>query len=92
MKLHLAKGPPGLLVGEDVLQSHHLGRELGEVLLGLVNHRQPLAQIGQGFALFFLPLLQAVADLFGKGAQAIVQGARQGPFLLAQALNGLTLK
>ena len=37
-----------LLVGEDVLQTHHLGREFGDILLRLVDDRQALAQIGQG--------------------------------------------
>ena len=50
VQLHLAEGAARLLVGQDLLQADHLGRELADLLLRLVDPGQPLAQVGDDLA------------------------------------------
>ena len=51
-RLHpaLAEGAARLLVGENVLQRHHLARHLGQARLRRVDHRQPLIEPAERFA------------------------------------------
>ena len=42
-----AEAAARLLVAEDVLQADHLVRQLDQVLLRGVDHRQPLLQLGE---------------------------------------------
>ncbi len=51
-RLHaaLAIGAARLLVGENVLERHHLAGERGEILLGRVDDRQPLVEMRERLA------------------------------------------
>jgi hypothetical protein len=81
LQLDLAEGTAGLLVGQDVLQADHLGGKLGDVLLGLVDDRQALAQIGKRGLALLGGDLKPVADPLGEVRQALLQGLGDGALL-----------
>ena len=58
----LAEGAARLLVGQHALQRVHLRRQLGDVLLRAVDHRQPRMQ-----------LLQMVAGVLGRGLHRLAE-------------------
>ena len=90
-QLDLAEGAARLLVGQDVLQADHLGRQLGDVLLRLVDHRQALAQVAQRGLALGRRFLQPVADALGKVDQALLHGLGERALLGLQALGELGL-
>jgi hypothetical protein len=67
-RLHppLAIGAAGLLVGEDVLQPHHLAREVGELALRRVDHGQPLVEARQVLGLPVPALVDALGEHAGE--------------------------
>ena len=58
----LAEGAARLLVGEHALQRGHLGGELGDVLLRVVDHREPLVELLQVLGRVQLGLFQRIAE------------------------------
>ena len=65
VELDLAEGAARLLVGQDLLQAHDLGRELADLLLRLVDADQPLAQVGDDLARRLLGAVEPLVDHLG---------------------------
>ena len=86
-QLHFAEGATRLFVGKDVLQVHHLARQLDDAFLGGIDHRQPLAQVGHGLARLLGVGLQRLADPVLERVQPLVQLGGEGAFLRLQPLG-----
>ena len=71
----LAEGAALLLVGEDVLQLDHLGGEVGDRPLRLVDHRQPLAELGQALVGAARRLAHRLADPVAEAVEPVGQVA-----------------
>ena len=72
VQLDLAEGPARLLVGEDVLQPHHLARELHDIGLGPVDDGQARGELGQRLAGLLRGFLQLVADPLVEVAEPLL--------------------
>ena len=73
VQLHLAEGAARLLVGQDLLQAHHLGREIADLLLRLVDADQPLAQVGDDLAGRLLAPVEPLGDHLGQRLLLLAQ-------------------
>ena len=71
----LAEGAARLLVGEDVLQLDHLARQVGDGALRLVDHRQPLAELGQALMRPARGLAHRLADAVAEAVEPVRQAA-----------------
>ena len=87
----LAEAAARLLVAENVLQPDHLARQLGDVLLRRVDHRQPLLQGAERLAGLLALLLQPVADPPPEVAEPLLEGLGQRTLLRLQPLGQLRL-
>lgn len=87
VELHLAERAARLLVGKHFLKADHLGRQLADLLLRLVDPRQPLPQIGDDLAGGLFAAIQPLAHDLRKRLLLLAQRALDplhGLGLLAQ--------
>ena len=87
--LALAPGAARLLVGEDLLQAHHLAGKIGEILLGVVDRDQPRLQPAQGFRGLGRGLLEVLPQALVERLQPLGDGALQIVLALGLGLDGL---
>ena len=87
LHLDLAEGAARLLVGQDVLQPHNLGRQFRDILLRRVDHGQPLPQIGQRLGRLRRLLLQLVTYPLAQRRQPLLDALDQGPLLGLQPVG-----
>ena len=71
----LAIGATRLLVGENVLERDHLGGKRGEILLGRIDDRQTLIEMGKGLRGAFRLVIEAKADALPHMVQPLIEGA-----------------
>ena len=71
----LAEGAPRLLVGEDLLQAHHVVGKIGQVLLRGVDDGEPLVELGDQFMGLARGLVEVGADPLRHAVEPLVDGA-----------------
>ena len=74
---HLAERAARLLIGEDLLQAHHVARELGQVLLRGVDDRQSFVELRDRLVRLARRLVEIGADLMGHAVEPLIDRPRQ---------------
>src|SRR5262249_51842557 len=64
-----------LLVGQHALQRGHLGRQIGDVLLRMVDDREPLVELLQAFDRLLSARAHGLVEVVGYRVEPLVDGA-----------------
>ncbi len=87
LELQLAEGAARLLVGKNVLQPHHLAREVGEVLLRRIDHGEPLGQRRERLPRLLGRLLELLPDLLAEIGETLLDRLGERPLLGLQPVR-----
>ena len=77
-QLQFAERAARLFVGEDVLQAHHLARQLGDVLLRLIDDIEAVVELAQRLGRLGRRIGQALAHTLAHLVEAVFQQFGQG--------------
>jgi hypothetical protein len=88
LQLHLAEGAAGALVAQQLLQADHVGGEIADLLLGLVDGGEAGHHAGEGLVGLAEALVEALVDVAGDGLQALADGAVHGLNAVGELLGG----